>query len=143
VAPSDERLHLWAEDAEDVTVMSAMLQDAVVTVGDATYRRGARIFALVANRFRWEARARERVRCGVHFRGVLGVQTRGLDRRQPRRALNLLAVGCESAGPDRWAVTLEFAGGASIRLTTECIDAELRDLGPPWRARRAPEHPLD
>jgi len=30
---------------------------------------------------------------------------------------------------------------ASIRLQVECIEAELTDLGPAWKARSKPQHP--
>jgi hypothetical protein len=38
-------------------------------------------------------------------------------------------------------VILTFSGDASIQLQVECIEAELRDLGPEWRTRSKPEHP--
>jgi hypothetical protein len=34
-----------------------------------------------------------------------------------------------------------FSGDASIQLDVECIEAELKDLGPEWRTRSKPVHP--
>ena len=37
-------------------------------------------------------------------------------------------------------IELLFAGGGAIRLTVECIDAELSDLTGPWAASGKPMH---
>ena len=37
-------------------------------------------------------------------------------------------------------VELVLAGGGAIRLTVECIEAELADLTQPWAARGTPDH---
>jgi hypothetical protein len=59
------------------------------------------------------------------------------------RILSLLAVRFDPAEAPGGFVTLTFSGDASIRLHVECIEAELRDLGPEWRTRSKPEHPID
>src|SRR4029077_1141406 len=79
--PPDGPLRLRAEDAEDLAVISACLQDALVSVRDLAYDRDARIFVLVANRFRWEGgvtgaavgKPFERTLCGVAFEEIDGV----------------------------------------------------------------------
>ncbi|MBM3505821.1 MAG: DUF2948 family protein [Alphaproteobacteria bacterium] len=139
----DQRLRLLAEDTEDLTVLSTILQDAVVAVGDLAYERRARRFVAVFSRYRWERGERQRVRAGLTLRGVLAAQLRGIDRRRPADALELLAIRSTDAAGGDAAILLEFAGGSSIRLTVECIDAELRDLGEPWGAAHHPRHALD
>jgi hypothetical protein len=57
--------------------------------------------------------------------------------------LSLLAVHFEPKEHPGGFITLTFSGGASIRLQVECIEAELTDLGPAWRARSRPQHPGD
>ena len=47
-------LRLLAEDEEDLKIISAHVQDAVVRVGDLAYLPKARRFALLLNRYRWE-----------------------------------------------------------------------------------------
>src|SRR5213079_3395622 len=71
--PPDGPLRLRAEDAEDLAVISACLQDALVSVRDLAYDREGRTFVLVANRFRWEAREAERGEAGRFERTVCGV----------------------------------------------------------------------
>jgi hypothetical protein len=57
--------------------------------------------------------------------------------------LSLLALGFEPLKADApdGHITLIFAGGAAVRLEVECIEVELRDLGPGWRTDSMPEHP--
>src|SRR5690349_1964324 len=129
----ETELRLRAEDAEDLAVISACLQDALVTVADIAYDREARMFVLVANRFRWEAdTARagesgvfERTLCGVAFEAIDGVVYRGFHRSEEDRILCLLAI-CPASGPEAeahgGAIDLEFAGGATIRLAASLIN---------------------
>ncbi len=59
--------------------------------------------------------------------------------------LELLALQFEDVAPEdpQGHVTLVFAGGGAVRLHVECIEAELKDLGPAWQARAVPRHPDD
>jgi hypothetical protein len=96
--PPEAGLRLRAEDADDLAVISACLQDALVSVRDLAYDREARSFVFVANRFRWEAGAEgeaarfERTLCGVAFGEVEGVAYRGFNRSEEDRILSLLAI---------------------------------------------------
>lgn len=140
-------LKLIALDAEDLSVLSAHLQDAVLRVGDLAYLKGERRFAMVANRFDWAAAAGGsgelvRRRSGLRFEQVLGAQIQGLDPASGDRCLELLAVSFAPLGEEtpEGYVTLTFAGGAGIRLHVECIEAELKDLGAAWATARCPSH---
>src|SRR5258707_7154439 len=55
--PPEAGLRLRAEDADDLAVISACLQDALVSVRGLAYDCEARSFVFVANRFRWGAGA--------------------------------------------------------------------------------------
>ena len=137
------RLRLKAEDDEDLAVISAVLQDAMVLVGDMTYEAENRRFVLVANRFCHEAGAKpvrhgERVMSGLRIDGVTAVKRRDVDPRDADRLLVLLAV---RAAPG--ALYLDFAGGASIRLESEGILCHLDDFGEPWPTRFRPSHPVE
>ena len=150
----EAELRLRAEDAEDLAVISACLQDALVSVRDLAYDRDARIFLLVANRFRWEGgaigegtgRPFERTLCGVTFDEIDGVAYRGFHRSEEDRILSLLAIRPTSGpaiGPTGGAIDLEFAGRATIRLTAVTIRCRVRDFGEPWPTVWQPDHPLD
>src|SRR5215469_10332355 len=143
-------LKLRAADAEDLSVISAILQDALVTVGEMAYLPDEHRFVLVANRFRWERRpgekrpGAERTLSGLCFDGVTGVRRRGFHPREEDRILSLLAIRAEgsAAAPDKpSALRLEFAGGSSIRLEVGRLLCHLDDLGEPWPTRFRPKHP--
>jgi len=134
-------LRLIAHDADDLTVISALLQDALVRHGDMTFDPRRRHFVMAVSRFRWEAgKARERVRTGVHFNYVTTVQHQGIALHMRDTVGELLAVRVESADDAGAALVLDFAGGGTIRLEAECVDAEVRDLSDAWPVRRVPDH---
>lgn len=138
---SPTRLRLKAEDHEDLAVISAVLQDAMVLVGDMAYEPENRRFVLVANRFRRESEAGrvrhgERVMTGLRVDGVAAVKRRDVNPRDAERILVLLAVR-----PEPGAIYLDFAGGASIRLESGGILCHLDDFGEPWPTRFRPRHP--
>lgn len=148
--PREGHLKLRAESDEDITVLSAVLQDAVTLMADMTYIPKERRFAAMFNRYLWEAEKLDagldacmRVRSGLHFDGVLKVTTLNMPPRQSTKVLELLAV---ESGPQEggqgWDIVLVFAGGSIIRLEAECIDAYLSDIGAPWPARCRPRHNL-
>ena len=161
-------LRLRAGDVEDLRVIAAMLQDALVPVADMTFQRREKRFVLVANRFRWESRdgpyqtagaqpdadgdadadasfadgeagpLYERVNCGIRFGKVARVRMRGLDPHQRDQILSLLTIDAEPS-----AITLVFADKVAIRLEVSAIDCHLEDIGEPWPTRWRPFHELD
>lgn len=138
-------VRLAARDADDLSVLSALVQDAVTRLSDMAYKARERRFAFMTNRYRWEAPdALERVRAGLHFEHVLAVKLRGLDLQDPEAKETPLALlglrwTAEADGPGG-AVTLTFSGGGEARLEVEALEACLRDVSAPWRARRRPVH---
>lgn len=142
-------LKLRAETAEDLTIFSAVLQDAVAILGDMTFRPGERRFALMVNRYLWEQDGSSddqpgvcyRIRTGIHFDGVLHAAVQGLSQRARKKILELLSVDFRPEADGAGVVTLVFAGGGAIQLHVECIDAYLADTGAPWRAGCRPLHP--
>ena len=144
-----DNLKLIAFDAEDLAILSAHLQDAVLKTDDMAYLPRQRRFAFIANRFNWATAGRhdgkqpncfERCRTALRFERVLGAKVQGLDLSDKNAVLCLLAIGFEPGEPPAGHITLVFAGGGGIRLEVECVEAELMDLGAPWRARAKPEH---
>lgn len=133
-------LRLLAQDAEDLAVISAAMQDAVAKVGEVSYEAKARRLTIAFNRYRWEAAGSERVRSGLQLGGVLNVQTRKI-RRSPRDAvLEVLAVTFEPGEAPGGTITISCAGGGDIRAVVECVDAVLADVSEPWPTPRTPRH---
>jgi hypothetical protein len=139
-------LRLLVEDAEDLKILSAMLQDAVAKIGDFAHLPRERRFAFVANRFVWECAADRkrgpfaRVRAGCHFDDVLSVRQTNLRPGAKDGVVELLAIRFEPAADGAGAVVLDFAGGGAIRLEVESLNAQLADISAPWAARLKPEH---
>ncbi|SEQ51957.1 Protein of unknown function [Devosia sp. YR412] len=141
-------LKLIALDTEDLEVLSTHVQDAVVRVADMGYARGDRRFALLMNRFDWESGLGRRdkglrKRAALHFDGVQSVVSNGFDPAAPEGVLNLLAISFISIDGPAGIVELSFAGGGTVRLGVECLEARLSDLGAAWAAAAKPAHSLD
>lgn len=145
-------LKLIALDAHDVTILSAHLQDAVMRVSDIDFSARDRRLVVLVNRFHWPIEPvagkrppPERRRSALRVEGVKGAQSLGFAPSDRTHVLELLAVvytpdadpGLAPAG----AVTFFCAGGASLRLSVECVEMAVEDLGPSWQATRQPEHP--
>lgn len=139
-----EPIKLVALDPEDLAVVSAHVQDAVVRAEDIAWRKAEHRFVLALRRFDWDAPEGEpRRRLAVlHFDRVGAVRKRGLDP-SASGVLNLLAVLFEPGDAPSGCVTLVFSGGGAIRLDVECIEAQLKDIGPAWEAAHRPAHDTD
>lgn len=143
-------LKLIAFDTEDLAVVSAQLQDAIIAVGEMTYQKRERRFAAVANRFDWadalnspnrKKKVFQRRRTGLRFEKVLGAQLSGIDLSNPKQALSVLALRFEAKDEPEGYVIIDCAGNAAIRLHVECIEAEMKDLGAAWVTTKRPKHP--
>ncbi|OAI43367.1 hypothetical protein AYO42_01870 [Rhizomicrobium sp. SCGC AG-212-E05] len=136
------RLKLAAADAEDLEILSARLQDAVAQLKNITWLPKKRRFAAVVNRLQWEAGGKTRVRAGLHFDGVLKVQSHKVKLGAADAVVSLLALRFEANGGEDpgGIIEITLAGGGAIRLTVECIDAELADMTDPWAAIGRPDH---
>ncbi|GAA0620129.1 DUF2948 family protein [Brevundimonas kwangchunensis] len=133
-----EPLRLLAEDADDLSIMSAALQDAILRPVDIVWEPTARRVTLSLSRFCWECGG-TRVMAAMQFGDVSAVKSRRLPR-GPENALELLAMHFEEAEAPGGRVIMMFAGGGDLRIDVECLDAVLTDLSERWPARIAPTH---
>jgi hypothetical protein len=139
-------LKLVALDQEDLAVLSAHLQDAQIRVGDLAFLPQERRFALVAQRFDWECSLHEPPRrrlTGLHFNRVLACRARGIDRSNVDTTLNLLAVTFQETDAPSGTATLLFEEGGAVQLDLECVEAQMKDLGPVWACDKRPAHDAD
>jgi len=139
-------LKLTALDRDDLEIVSAHMQDAVVKVSDLRFLKAKRKFVLIANRFAWERvhaggrRPYERRRSGLQFARVQAVKALRIRPDAADSVLSLLSIGFEPADPPSGAIVLNFSGGSTIRLDVECIEVQLDDLGPAWETAHMPSH---
>jgi hypothetical protein len=142
---------LIAFDAEDLAMIAASLQDALVRVGEMAYLPRSKQFAMIAARFDWIGSVSrkagfscaERCRTGLHFGRVLKVSCRGFEHKDQTRILNLLHIGFKETDPPAGYVEFVFSSDCALRLYVECLEAEIRDLGVRWKTKSVPDHRLD
>lgn len=137
---TDKPLKLRAEDAEDLAILSAALQDAAVPVSDMRYFPDDRRFMMAVSRYRWEsdraeASGGERITTAVIFDHVGRVRRRGIEQEDADRILALLAMEVGEG-----VVDLLFSGGAAVRLEIEKLSCRLDDFGQPWPTIFRPTH---
>jgi hypothetical protein len=143
-----DRLKLVALDEEDLSVLSAHVQDAVLKVADLVYLPKENRFAVAMNRFSWERaedgrrKTFERRRAALSFDRVRSVKTNHIRRDRPEAVLELLAIKFTPTDSPAGHVDLVFAGGGAVRLDVECVEARLADLGTAWATTAKPAHDL-
>lgn len=144
-------LDLHADDAEGLTVLSALVQDAVLSASDMRWDRKARQLVLLLNRFRWEDRVAadrqrrpyERVRSLLIVSDALKVQSQGLQPGNPDLVLSLLSLDWAPGEDGTGQLTVTLAGDGAIRVAAECVNVRLRDVTRPYVAPsgKVPGHP--
>jgi DUF2948 family protein len=141
-------LKLVALDTDDIAVVSAHVQDSIVTVADIMWRPAEKRAIIVINRFDWESAQSivppyRRRRAALRFERVNGFKHRNIACAEKDAVLNLLAVEFTPTDAPSGFVTLTFSGGGALRLEVECLEAELADLGPVWTTAACPAHVAD
>jgi DUF2948 family protein len=151
-----EDLKLVALDKDDIEIVSAHVQDALVKIADIWWQPHDHRFVMALNRFDWMNAAdaqgaksgspddvvvdSRRRRTALRFERVNACKCRGLDQSDRNVVLNLLAVEFVERDSPAGTLTLTFSGGGAIRLEVECLEAELVDLGEVFTAARCPDH---
>ena len=143
-------LRLKALDAEDLAVLSALVQDAVFPASEMRYSARDRRFAILLNRFRWEdapaaerrTRDFERVQAVLAVEDVTRVQSQGVPRGDAETVLSLLAVSFEPDADGAGRLVLTLAGDGAIACEVEALEVVLRDVTRPYLApsRKRPDH---
>jgi hypothetical protein len=133
MAASDQ-LKLFALDADDLSVISAHVQDARVQTSDIVWRQDEMRLVVGMNRLDWEqtlsggTRPR-RLIAALRFDRVLACKSRNIDLGQPEAVLELVGIEFHPGEPPGGSALLLFAHGGALRLDVECLECELTDLG--------------
>ena len=132
-------LKLQVADQDDLVVLSALLQDATVLIGDMAHDLENGQFLMVAARHS-DARSGDkdesrRHLTGVNFSGIKSVRRKGFAPQDRDDVLNLLALTCFDGG-----IEVVFSGEATIRLECQRIRVYAADLGEGWHTAFHPEH---
>ncbi len=142
---------LRAETKDDLPVIAALVQDAVLPITEIAWEAKSRRLALLINRFRWEDKAQaeaekrpyERVRSLLVISDVTHVASMGIDRSDRDVVLSILDITFEETEDGAGRVTLMLAGDGALAADVECLDVDLRDVERPYRAPsgKVPHHP--
>lgn len=143
-------LVLGAAEPDDLPVISALVQDAVLTAADMAFDRRGRRLTFLINRFRWEdrdaaerqGRPFERVRSLLILDDVTRVASQGIDRGDADTVLSLLALAWQAGEDGTGRLEITFAGDGAVAAEAECLNVTLRDVTRPYRAPsgKAPAH---
>lgn len=145
---ADQPLRLTAETAEDLSVISALTQDAVSKMSRVNWMARRRRFSILLYRFRWEDADRakaekrefERVAAALTVDDVLAVRSRGLNNRDKEQVFNILKLGFKSGEDGAGVLQVDCSGDAAFEFDLECLNISLTDLTRPWAAGGKPEH---
>lgn len=143
-----DMLKLVALDRDDLAIVSAYVQDAVLKVAEIEFWKKDGVFVLPMYRFVQEKAPKlaapnaERRNSVLTFNRVRAVRAQGIPREKPDTVLSLLAIRFEEADAPAGSIDLAFSGGGTIRLDVECVEVRLADLGGAWAASSRPRHEI-
>ena len=141
-------LKLIGKNQDDLKVISAYLQDSIVTVKDIVFLKQNKSFIMIVNRFMWEDvekgvfRQNKRIRCAVKFEEVIKVESKNINQDNKNKPLECLAIKCSSIFGETYKINIFFAGNSIITITSEVIEVALHDLGKPWNVKHFPIHKI-
>ena len=139
-------LKLLATSDEDLRVVAAHLQDAIVSLQDIVNLKSNRIFLIQLNRFMWEDvekgvfRKNKRIRTVLKFDNVISIMSKNINIKEDKHFLDFLTIECTSMPDKSYEIKLIFSGDSIIKIKAELIDVTLDDQGTPWESKTEPKH---
>ena len=141
-----KNLKLLATSDDDLRVIAAHLQDAIVSVKDIANLKNNRIFLIQLNRFMWEDvekgvfRKNKRIRTVLKFDNVFSVKSKNINAKNDKNFLDFLTIECNLLPDKSYEIKLIFSGDSVIKIKSEVIDVTLNDQGTPWETKTQPKH---
>jgi len=141
-----KNLKLIAKTEDDLRVVSAHLQDSIVSVADIANLKKNKIFLMQLNRFMWEDvekgvfRKNKRIRTILKFENVMNVVSRNINQLKKDKFLDFLAIETNITPDKNYEMKIIFAGGSIIRVISEVIEVTLDDQGEAWDTKNKPKH---
>ena len=143
-----KNLKLIARTDEDLRIISAHLQDSIVSTKDIANLKKNKIFLMQLNRFMWEDvekgvfRKNKRIRTILKFENVLTVDSRNINQLKKDEFLDFLAIETKITLDNNYEMKIIFAGDSIIRIVSEVIEVTLDDQGEAWDTKNKPKHEL-
>ena len=141
-----QNLKLIASSEDDLRVISAHLQDSIVSPLDIASLKKSRILLIQLNRFMWEDvekgvfRKNKRIRTVLKFDNVASVSSKNISQKNNKRFLDFLAIESNEMLDKSYEIDLIFSGDAILKIKTEAIEVTLDDQGSPWDSKTKPKH---
>tara|TARA_Y100001970_G_C14185265_1_gene832217 strand:- start:359 stop:802 length:444 start_codon:yes stop_codon:yes gene_type:complete len=141
-----KNLKLIAKTNEDLRVISAHLQDSIVSISDIANLKKNRIFLMQLNRFMWEDvekgvfRKNKRIRTILKFENVIEVKSKNINQKKKDRFLDFLAIETLQMPDKNYEMNLIFSGDIILKVIVEAIEVTLDDQGAPWDSKNKPKH---
>ena len=141
-----KNLKLIARTEDDIRVVSAHLQDSIVSLSDVANLKKSKIFLMQLNRFMWEDvekgvfRKNKRIRTVLKFENVLKVLSKNISQLKKDKFLDFLAIETNVMPDNNYEMKIIFAGDSIIRVISEVIEVTLDDQGEAWNTKNKPKH---
>ena len=141
-----KNLKLIARTVEDLRVVSAHLQDAIVNINDIANLKKNKILLLQLNRFMWEdvekglLRKNKRIRTILKFENVIKVKSRNINLARKDKFLDFLTIETNQMTDNNYEMKIVFAGDSIIKIISEVIEVTLDDQGLAWDTKNMPKH---
>ena len=141
-----KNLKLIARTEEDLRIISAHLQDSIVSMENIASLKKNRIFLMQLNRFMWEDvekgvfRKNKRIRTILKFDNVIEVNSKNINQKSEDKFLDFLAIECTQMPDENYVMKLIFSGDSVIKVVAEVIEVALDDQGEPWDTKNKPKH---
>ena len=141
-----KNLKLIAKTVEDLRVVSAYLQDAIVNINDIANLKKNKILLLQLNRFMWEdvekglLRKNKRIRTILKFENVIKVKSRNINLARKDKFLDFLTIETNQMTDNNYEMKILFAGDSILKVTAEVIEVTLDDQGEAWDTKNKPKH---
>ena len=141
-----KNLKLIARTVEDLRVVSAHLQDAIVNIKDIANLKKNKILLLQLNRFMWEDvekglfRKNKRIRTILKFENVIKVKSRNINLAGKDKFLDFLTIETNQMTDNNYEMKILFAGDSILKVIVEVIEVTLDDQGEAWDTKNKPKH---
>ena len=141
-----KNLKLIARTEEDLRIISAHLQDSIVSMENIASLKKNRIFLMQLNRFMWEDvekgvfRKNKRIRTILKFDNIIEVNSKNINQKSKGKFLDFLAIECNQMPDENYEMKLIFSGDSVIKVVAEVIEVALDDQGEPWDTKNKPKH---
>ena len=142
------KLRLIGNNVEDLKIISAYCQDAIIKITNLVYLKKNKIFIAKLSRFMWEDlekgvfRKYKRIDSYLRFNFIEKVVSKNIDQKKGRKNLELLTIKPFLDKNNFYEINLIFSGNGVISIKSESIDVILDDQEIYREVKNFPKHKI-